>query len=195
MTKQSAKPKKRDLWKSLRPYATWLIGAAFLVLLLMAAVWVMPTEYPPTLNHPLASINLVYPRFHATGDESVIDVTLTNTSTQAITGTLLLDFGASPPVIEVEDSVNVMKIENLPPDGKQTLHFRYRLGFPSNISGGYLEFVPRLEVEGSPSQDYAPQRVDVPPVPWVRTVLVGTLLVGLVALLGDQLKEHLFPSK
>jgi hypothetical protein len=194
MTKQPAKPKKRDFWKSLRPYATWLIGFVLLVLLVMAAVWVMPTEYPPTLNHPLAAINLVYPRFHATGDESVIDVTLTNTSTQAMTGTLLLDFGTSPPVIEVEDSVNVMKIGNLPSHGKQTLHFRYRLGFPANLSGGYLEFVPRLAIEGSSSQDYPSQRVDVPPVPWVRTVLVGTLLVGLVALLGDQLKQRLFPS-
>ncbi|HEY4689962.1 MAG TPA: hypothetical protein VIK33_11665 [Anaerolineae bacterium] len=191
--------KPPDAWERWRPYVVWAFRAILVISGLMWFFWLQPVEYPAPLTDPglpELSITLTYPQYVSIGDEGTIDLSVTNVSTRTISGTLVLAFGDAPPVRVRDDSANVLKVENLPPGGKQTLSVHYSLALAPTLGGGYLEFTPRASIDGGGSVDYATQRVDVTFVPLVRTMLVIVLgPAGLAGLFWDQIKKRLFPSQ
>jgi len=197
---QVAPPEKKpDAWDRWRPRVLRLLGAVLAVSGLMTFFWLLPIEHPAPLHAAgisQLSVTLTYPRYVSIGDEGTIDLSVTNISTQAVSGTLVLAFGDSPPVRLLEDSSNTLRLENLPPGGQQTLSVRYGLALQPALGGGYLEFIPRATIEGAGNADYTTQRVDIPFVPLLRTVLSLTLGPAAIAgLFWDQIKKRLFPSR
>lgn len=184
-------------WDRWRPYAYYVLGGVLTIAGLMAFFWLVPIEYSPALSHPDApqlAIALTYPRYIARGDEGTIEMTVTNVSTQAISGTVVLAFGDVPAVRVGEDSSNTMKLDRLVSGGKQSLRVRYSLAQAPTFGSGSLEFTPRATIEGSGSADFAPaQRVDIAFVPLLRTILPGMIL-GVLGLFWDPIKKWLFPS-
>lgn len=187
--------KPPDIWARLQPYAYAILFIVLALAIIMALGWLAPYEYE-TLEFPQVGVRvtLAYPQFVSHGDEGIIAATVTNTTTQSITGTLTLDLVNSPAVSGVEDSTNTLVFEDLPSGGKYTLHFRYNLTISPSIGGGYLHFKPRVTTTGFGSQEGSDLlRIDIPPIPRLRLIVPGAIAL-VVGLLWDQIKKQLFPE-
>jgi hypothetical protein len=188
--------RKIDLWTFLRDRPL-LVLAVVLLFTMPLAFWATFPANPPMIREPdlPLSITLVYPRHIARDDEGTIDMTVTNVYTSPLSGTVQLVFQEQPPVTVLSETNNVLKLESLPPGGKQTLHLKYVLALSPAIGGGFIEFSPRAEIEGFGQKDYSQkQTVDILAIPRLSSLLVLVVL-GTLGLLGDQLKQRLFPSK
>ena len=165
-------------WDRWRPRVMWLFAAVLIVASLLWLAWLMPVNYPPPLQAatiPELSLTLAYPPYLSRGDDGTIDLTVTNIASQTITGTVIVNFAASPQIMQVEDSTNVVKLESLPSGGKQTLHIRYRLAQPMIFGDDALTFTPHTTLEDGRSADYSPQTINITFLPLVRTILTGPL--------------------
>lgn len=194
---EAAKPATK--WDQWRPRVIILFAVVLLVACLLWLAWLRPVTYTDPLKAdtiPELSLTLAYPQYVSRGDEGTIDLTATNIASQTITGTVIVDFAAAPQIIQVEDSTNVLKFENLPQGGKQTLHVRYRLAQPMGFGSDALTFTPRAVLETGISADYGAQPINITFLPLVRTVLTGAFgLSALAGLFWDQIKKRLFPAE
>jgi hypothetical protein len=154
-----------------------------------------PSSEPSQPSAP--TITLTYPQYISRGDEGVIDATVTNVAAQPLSGTLVLAFGSPPPITTLDDSTNVLLLKNLPPQGNQSLHVRYRIAQPATaFSAGLLSFTPTVTLDTGERTTYQTQSITVTPIPLVRTLLNGVLgLAALYGLLWVQIQKRLFPSK
>ena len=189
--------KPPTVWDVWRPLVIRVLEGTLFIAGLLWFVWVAPMNYPTLteIGAPELSLTMAYPQYVSRGDEGAIDLTVTNVASHTITGTVLIDFGAAPQVIEAKDSTNLLKLENLPRGGKQTLHVRYQLAQPADFGNAALTFTPRAILENGSTAEYAPQTIGVTFLPLVRTILTGAFgLSALAGLLWGQIKQHLFPS-
>lgn len=138
---------------------------------------------------------LHYPLFVPLGDESAIDIEVTNQSDEDITGSLLVVFPGSNLVRIEPASTNLMDLQDLQPGEKKRELIRFT---PSSSSNRFLIFVDgtvtfalRFRSEVGDSKDLTPKIIGLAPVARLKALFVmfssiaSLLVIPLLKFLAD----------
>lgn len=186
----------------------FLLVAVSLYLVRLGMQYVLPVEAPGPVvcrGAPGLTVSLVYPTYLALGDEGFLDVTVHNTATHTVTGTLVVAFTGPVPVRLAAGTDSAIRLEGLAPGASHTQRLRFFRSEP--VSSASLLGSPGLPVRftlswaGSPVP-CADRAWELRPAPVYRLQAVlrwlgGLLAAGAAGLLKDlwDLLKHRLTAK
>ena len=192
------KPEKEPT--PLNPLLLGFTVAAIVLGLLFLFLWgtyVYPRTYPPSIDVSSLSITLVQPAYVAIGDEAEMDVTVTNRSTDPITGTVAVVFTGSVTVHPVPLESTSFSFENFASGASLTRRIKFSI---CQAPIFFCQDAIRMELQVTVGDQCirlpVEQQIAVAPLPYVKTgisFLFGSAIIAAVAtFLWDEIKKRLF---
>jgi hypothetical protein len=192
--------------KEAGPLNSWvilLIAAAIvlgIILLILWGTYVCPRTYPQPVSVSQLSVALVSPAYVAIGDEAYLDVTVTNTGTTPITGTVAVVFEGSATAHPVPAQKTVINVDDLAGGASVT----QRMGFfiyqtPIFFCQDTVRLSLQVTVDNQCKRVPIRSQISVAPIPHVKefvSLLSGSAITtAVVTLLWDEMKKRLFGAK
>lgn len=176
-------------WDNRRP-TIWKGLILFTVLVsIFAAIYSDQTTSTATQSD--IHLALTFPNNLAIGDEAMIDLTVTNDSTEMISGTLFLAIDSNPPIHLVDESRTSLELESLAVGEHQSLRVRFYIAPmpPWQLTSNQIHFTPQVMLAGQTPLEYNTHSIFVFSVPYVRFLL--TSMFAIAVFLIAPLREHL----
>ncbi len=177
-----------------------VIFAIIILLYVWLDIFYRFPESTPLLSFDAAtttSVRLRYPEFASVGDASYIEMTVINTGTSPISGTLVIVLDSEYPVSLLPDNRADLALVNLPPGNQISHRLEFRpVGSWDPPVVGSLPFHLLLLSPDGQTHLSGKQKIDLMPIPHLSRVLAGLgagFLAGLAALFWERIKKWLFP--
>jgi hypothetical protein len=177
-----------------------LIIGVFLIALLWLFLWMryLALSYPQSAEFKDASLSiaLAHPAYIAYGDETEMELTVTNIGGQSFTGSVTVNFPGGVPVRPLASETTSIKIEKLSPNACVTSRLKFALRQQTRMFSG--EVIPTRLLIATDDRSFNPvagPQIAVAPLPFLRTInslLSNSVVVAaIVALLWEVMRKRL----
>ncbi len=183
----------------LRRFMVAAIVLGFLYLILWGT-YVYPRAYPPPTNFPSLSIALIQPAYVAPGDEADLDVTVTNSSTDPITGTVAVVFEGSAAAHPAPLEEAFISFDGLAGGASLTRRIRFSIcQAPTFFCQDMIRLSLQAAVGGQCVRFPVESQIAVAPVPYIKKVISflssSAITAAVATFLWDEIKKRLLGAE
>lgn len=167
-----------------------------LIFALLSWLYIVPESHVASVYFAPAisglDIAVCYPSYLSPGDESFVDLTITNRTNQQITGNVVVDFTGIPIQTALSES-SAIDFETLEPGERTTYRIRFFLGEPPCWFGrDKVRFLLRAQITGGEQESISSiQTIHLAPIPYLKTILSGLASLSIAAFTGSILDRVL----